>query len=95
MVGAVTLCDSGDMEYTQFRMREDWIHPVGKMWSLWLSGSALSYLLVPQPWQLPLAWGMAVVWNALVSYRIHKPKTEVQVRRMYVEPYLREVRNEY
>lgn len=93
VVGAVSLSDSGDREYAQFRMREDWIHPLGKCWALWLSGSALSYLFVPTPWQPPLAWGLALAWNALVSYRVHQPKAEVQIRRLYVEPYLRQTPN--
>ena len=30
-VGIATVADGADAAYAQFRLREDWIHPVGKM----------------------------------------------------------------
>ena len=30
-VGVATVADGADAAYAQFRLREDWIHPVGKM----------------------------------------------------------------
>ena len=30
-VGMATVADGADAAYAQFRLREDWIHPVGKM----------------------------------------------------------------
>lgn len=74
VVGATALATTrGDGAYAVHKLRLDWAHSLGKMWTLWCGGAAASYLLVPTPWQPPFAAGLGVVWACYVSRRVHLP----------------------
>lgn len=92
-VGAATIAGGSDVPYAQFRLREDWIHPVGKMWSVWLGGGALSYLYAPAAWQPVVACAQALLWNCYISARVHAAKAPPLLRERYMETYLRDARS--
>lgn len=71
--GTALLTRWGDVDYACHKLREDCYHGLGKMWSLWTSGAAANYLLVPTPWQPSFAAVLGVAWAFHVSRRVHLP----------------------
>ena len=73
VVGGVTLARTFDVPYTQYRLADIGIHPLGKMWTLWGVGVAVNYLCVPPPFQPLVSFGLAAVWCGYISDVIHAP----------------------
>ena len=73
-----TLIRTADVSYSQHRLRQEGIHPLGALWLVWGCGISASYLNLPTKWQPVSAFLLAVVWNALLSMRLHKPSPLVQ-----------------
>jgi hypothetical protein len=94
VVGGNTLLATGDAAYVGHKLHHECVHSLGSLWSWWLGGVATSYLLIPAPWQPPFGMGLAVVWSAYVSLRLHRPTTdnlasERKARVARMESYLR------
>ena len=73
VVAGTTALATADPDYVRHKVHHDGWLACGKMWALWLSGSAASYMLVPMPWQPPFAVGVSLLWSAYVSARTHRP----------------------
>ena len=93
-VMGVTLVETGSRQQAGMRLRDDWLHHLGKMWTLWGGGSVVSYLCVPTPWQPPFALGLACVWSTFVSYRIHRPLHDAATDQ-HVGDYLRQEQRKF
>ena len=93
-VMGVTLIETASREQAGLRLRDDWLHHLGKMWTLWGGGSVVSYLCVPTPWQPPFALGLACVWSTFVSYRIHRPLQD-HATDQHVGDYLRKEQRKF
>lgn len=71
--GGTLYLSTGDADHTWQRLRREWYQPLGKLWVLWGGGVTVSYLLIPVPWQPVFAFGIATVWSAYLSSRLHLP----------------------
>jgi hypothetical protein len=71
--GTALLGPHGDVAHARHKLSLDWAHSLGKMWAVWGGGAAVSYMLVPTPWQPPFAALLSVGWTYHVSRRVHLP----------------------
>ena len=69
----VTFARTFDVPYTQYRLADVGLHPLGMMWSHWVLGLSTSYLCVRPPFQPIVAFGLAVAWSAYFSDVLHAP----------------------